>query len=129
MDPPLSRLCYRVSTCERFTGQDQAYADVSTRPNLTRLRKTDDADSPFYRLLATKYAPELEDTAIALLVAQPELARLEWPGPSQRGGPFVAGATALHYAANDGKDRLVLKLIECGADVNDSNAQWYRSVL
>src|SRR6476646_6061351 len=90
---------------------------------------TYDTNSAFYRLLATKYEPELEETAIAIRAARAELATLEWPGPSQQGEPFVTGATALHYAANDGKNRLVLKLLECGADANASNAQWYRSVL
>ena len=36
---------------------------------------------------------------------------------------------ALHYAANDGKDRLVLTLIAHGADINANHANWYRSVL
>ena len=43
--------------------------------------------------------------------------------------PFVKGSTALHYAANDGKLKLVQRLIACGADVNASNACWFRSVL
>ena len=86
-------------------------------------------DTPFYRLLATKYDPRREVEAIALLDQFPELARLEWPGPDRDGHPFVRGSTALHYAANDGKLRLVRRLIECGADVNAANANWFRSVL
>jgi uncharacterized protein len=86
-------------------------------------------DSSFHRLLATKYAAEREDEAIEILNAHPEIARLEWPGPDSRGEPFVKGSTALHYAANDGKLRLMRRLIECGADVNASNACWFRSVL
>jgi ankyrin repeat protein len=93
------------------------------------MNMTHDENSPFYRLLATKYQPDREAAAIAILEAHREIARLEWPGPAERGQPFVAGATALHYAANDGKNALVLKLLEYGADVNASNAQWYRSVL
>jgi ankyrin repeat protein len=90
---------------------------------------TYDRESPFYRLLDTKHDSTLETMAIAILEAHPEIARLQWPGPSERGQPFVTGATALHYAANDGKTQLILKLLEFGADINASNAQWYRSVL
>jgi ankyrin repeat protein len=85
--------------------------------------------TPFYRLLATKYDAAREQEAIAILDMAPELARLEWPGPDSKGEPFVKGSTALHYAANDGKVALVRKLIEYGADVNASNACWFRSVL
>jgi ankyrin repeat protein len=88
-----------------------------------------DEKSPFYQLLATKYQPDLEAAAITLLERHTEIATLEWPGPSDRGEPFVTGATALHYAANDGKDRLVIKLLERGANINASSASWYRSVL
>ena len=88
-----------------------------------------DENSPFSQLLDTKYAPDLEATAIGILEAHPEVATMEWQGPSEQGQPFVTGATALHYAANDGKNRLVIKLLEFGADINASNAQWYRSVL
>jgi ankyrin repeat protein len=91
------------------------------------MRYTEDA--PFYRLLATRYDPRREPEAIDILDADPGLARLEWPGPDDHGRPFVRGSTALHYAANDGKLRLVRRLIACGADVNASNANWYRSVL
>lgn len=90
---------------------------------------TYDQSSPFHQLLNTKYEPELEAMAIAILEAHPEIATLQWPGPSEKGQPFARGATALHYAANDGKNQLVLKLLEFGADINASNAQWYRSVL
>lgn len=85
--------------------------------------------TPFYRLLATKYDAAREQEAIEILDKHPEIATLEWPGPDQNGQPFVQGSTALHYAANDGKLKLVGRLIECGADVNASNACWFRSVL
>ncbi len=88
-----------------------------------------DENSPFYKLLATKYKEEEEGLGIAILESHPELAKLEWPGPDKEGQPFITGSTALHYAANDGKDRLVLKLLEHGADINANNANWYRSVL
>ena len=93
------------------------------------LLKQYDEDSPFYKLLATKYKEEEEDLGIAIVESHPELAELEWPGPDEEGQPFIEGSTALHYAANDGKDRLVLKLLEHGADINANNANWYRSVL
>ncbi len=86
-------------------------------------------DSPFYRLLATKYDPAREDEALGILERHPELAALKWPGPDERGQPFVKASTALHYAANDGKLRLMARLVALGADVNASEAQWYRSVL
>jgi ankyrin repeat protein len=86
-------------------------------------------DSPFHRLLATRYDPGREAEALAILDESPELARLEWPGPDEDGRPFVRGSTALHYAANDGKLRLIERLIELGADVNAANANWFRSVL
>lgn len=85
--------------------------------------------TPFFRLLATKYDSDREQEALEILEANPEIARLEWPGPDQKGQPFVKGSTALHYAANDGKLRLVRRLVELGADVNASNACWFRSVL
>ena len=88
-----------------------------------------DDNSPFYRLLATKYKKEEEPLGIAIVEAHPEVAKLEWHGPDKQGQPFVKGSTALHYAANDGKDQLVLKLLEHGSDINASGAHWYRSVL
>jgi len=88
-----------------------------------------DTTHPFYQLLATKYQAEREQEAIEILNRHPEIAQLEWPGPDTNGEPFVKGSTALHYAANDGRLRLVRRLIECGADVNASNACWFRSVL
>lgn len=81
-----------------------------------------------HRLLATRYDPGREEEAIAILAQHPEVARLEWPGPDEK-QPFIKGSTALHYAANDGKLRLMQTLIDLGADVNASNASWYRSVL
>lgn len=86
-------------------------------------------DSPFYRALATKYVPEREDEALKILEASPEIATLEWPGPDEGGQPFISGSTLLHYAANDGKLKLMARLVELGANVNASNANWYRSVL
>jgi ankyrin repeat protein len=86
-------------------------------------------DTPFYQLLATKYEGEREAEAIEILDEHPEIAQLEWPGPDSNGQPFVKGSTALHYAVNDGKLRLARRLIECGADVNATNACWFRSVL
>jgi ankyrin repeat protein len=83
-------------------------------------------DSPFNRLLATRYDVSREQEAIEILERDPGLALLEWPGPDPT---FIQGSTALHYAANDGKLELIGKLIEHGADVNASNAHWYRSVL
>ena len=85
--------------------------------------------TPFHQLLTTKYEREREDEAIEILEKHPEIAQLEWPGPDSEGQPFVKGSTALHYAANDGKLRLARRLIECGADVDASNACWFRSVL
>jgi ankyrin repeat protein len=83
------------------------------------------ASTPFHQLLATRYDAAREQDAIELLTSAPELATLEWPDAET----FIQGSTALHYAANDGKVRLVKKLIELGADVNAANACWYRSVL
>ena len=88
-----------------------------------------DEDSPFHKLLATKYKEEEEDLGISIVESHPDIAKLEWLGPDEEGQPFIKGSTALHYAANDGKDRLVLKLLGHGADINASNANWYRSVL
>ena len=82
-------------------------------------------DSPLYRLLDTKYDLDREDEAISILREHPELAKAEWHGPDEKGTPFVYGSTALHYAANDGKLRLMELLIELGADVNACNAKWY----
>jgi ankyrin repeat protein len=86
-------------------------------------------NTPFYRLLATKYEADREEEAIEILRNHPEIAPLEWPGPDSNGRPFVQGSTALHYAANDGKLGLIRRLIDCGADINASNACWFRSVL
>lgn len=88
-----------------------------------------DVNAPFYKLLATKYKQEEEALGIAIVEAHPEIAKLAWPGPDEKGQPFVKGSTALHYAANDGKDQLVHKLLEYGSDINASDANWYRSVL
>lgn len=86
-------------------------------------------ESPFYRALETKHEIEREEEAIGIVRGNPEIARLEWPGPDDKGIPFVRGSTLLHYAANDGKLNLMALLVENGANVNASNAEWYRSVL
>ena len=88
-----------------------------------------DENSPFYRLLSTKYKPEEEALGISIVEVHPEIAKMIWEGPDKQGKPFVKGSTALHYAANDGKDQLVLKLLEHGSDINACGANWYRSVL
>lgn len=88
-----------------------------------------DVKSPFYRLLATKYKHEEEALGISIVEAHPEIAKSTWEGPDKQGQPFVKGSTGLHYAANDGKNQLVLKLLEHGADINANRANWYRSVL
>ncbi len=88
-----------------------------------------DETTPFYRLLATKYDPQREPEALDILEQHPEIALLHWPGPDDRGQPFVRGSTALHYAANDGKLELMARLVEHGADVNADGANWWRSVL
>ena len=109
---------------------------VNTGPTMTNNqdKKNGDAgnigpDHPFYRLLSTKYDDDLEDQALEILNEHPEIATMKWPGPDEKGQPFVKDATALHYAANDGKIRLMKRLIELGADVNANEANWYRSVL
>lgn len=81
--------------------------------------------TPFARLLSTRYDPEREPEALQLLDQFPDLARQEW----RDGDPFIEGSTALHYAANDGKLRLIERLLDLGADVNASGAHWFRSVL
>src|SRR5688500_9235243 len=86
-------------------------------------------DSPFYRLLATKYESEREQEALEILNKAPEPARLAWLDSDHNGEPFVKGSTALHYAANGGKLTLAQTLIDYGADVNASYARWFRSVL
>lgn len=88
-----------------------------------------DHDSPFYRALDTKYQMDREEEAIEIVRQHPEIATLEWPGPDDKGTPFVKGATLLHYAANDGKLALMELLVDSGADINASNANWFRSVL
>ena len=85
--------------------------------------------TPFYQLLATKYNASREVEAMGILDQHPKIATLTWPGPDEKGQPFVKGSTVLHYAANDGKLKLMAKLVEYGADVNASGANWWRSVL
>ncbi len=65
------------------------------------------AHEPLYRLLNTKYDPDREDEIVAVLKQYPELAVSVWQGPGKGGKPFVVGSTPLHYAANDGKLRLM----------------------
>lgn len=88
-----------------------------------------DESSAFRRALETRYDLDREDEALEILEEHHGIALLEWSGPDKGGQPFVRGATLLHYAANDGKLRLMGRLVELGADVNASNANWYRSVL
>jgi ankyrin repeat protein len=83
----------------------------------------------FYQLLSTKYDPTREAEAIEILDQHPSLATLRWFESDEKGQPFVQGSTALHYAANDGKLKLMSHLVKCGADVNASEACWFRSVL
>jgi ankyrin repeat protein len=93
------------------------------------LKKFGAKDDPFARLMSTKYNPDREDEAIAILKEHPQIAKQMWDGPSDNGRPFVTGSTALHYAANDGKLRLVKLLIDSGADVNAHQARWYATPL
>ncbi len=86
-------------------------------------------DTPFYRVLATKHDTRREAEAIAILELHPEIALLEWPASDTNDEPFVAGSTALHYAANDGRLDLAKRLVDRGANVNASSARWFRSVL
>jgi ankyrin repeat protein len=86
-------------------------------------------DTLVYQLLATKYDPSRELEAIEILRQDPSLATLTWLEPDDDGQPFVKRSTALHYAANDGKLQLMSCLVERGADVNASEACWFRSVL
>lgn len=58
-----------------------------------------------------------------------ELALANWTGPADNGQPFILGSTALHYAANAGKLRLMQSLIDLGADVNAHEAGWYATPL
>ncbi|MEL6898913.1 MAG: ankyrin repeat domain-containing protein [Planctomycetota bacterium] len=88
-----------------------------------------DSETPFFRALSTKYDADREQEAIEILNANPEIALLQWPGPDEGGRPHIKGATLLHYAANDGKLKLMARLVQLGSDVNASNANWYRSVL
>lgn len=88
-----------------------------------------DRDSAFYKLLDTKGKADQEERAISILQGKKEIATFVWPGPDADGRPFIRGSTALHYAAIDGKERLIYALIDLGADVNASDALWYRSVL
>ena len=104
-------------------------SELATSNTMNASAEINDPDHPLYRLLATKYDEDREDEAIEILNAHPEIATMEWPGPDDQGQPFVKHSTALHYAANDGKLRLMKRLIELGADVNASKANWYRSVL
>lgn len=113
----------RFRTRCTLSGLDQVSLTFSSK----RMRYSD--DTPFYQLLATKYDAEREHEAIEILENAPEIAQLDWPGPDSKGQPFVTGSTALHYAANDGKLKLVRRLIDYGANVNASNACWFRSVL
>ena len=102
---------------------------LEDREKMTEANQVYHENDPFYKLLDTKYDQEKEALGIQILNEHPQFAALEWPGPDEQGSPFVRGSTALHYAANDGKLNLVRELVRFGADVNASNASWYRSVL
>ena len=86
-------------------------------------------DKLFYKLLDTKYDLEREDEGIEILKQEPKLALMKWTGPDDKGTPFCYGSTALHYAANDGKLKLMKAIIEAGADVNSDECTWYASPL
>jgi len=90
---------------------------------------TIDENDPLFRLLDTKYDLDREDEAVAILKDHPELACAQWTGPDEGGKPFIYGSTPLHYAANDGKLRLMTQLIKCGADVDAYDAKWYATPL
>ncbi len=48
-----------------------------------------DDNSPFYKLLATKYKKEDETLGIAIVETHPEVAKLERQGPDEQEQPFV----------------------------------------
>lgn len=85
--------------------------------------------SPLEQILATRYDPAREDEALEILEAHPGLATEKWAGPEGVEGGFIPGSTVLHYASNDGKLRLMERLIELGADVNADEARWYATPL
>ena len=93
------------------------------------MNRLPDAQDPLYRLLNTKYDADREDEAIEILKEHADLAARRWCGPDEAGQPFVVGSTPLHYAANDGKLRLIEMLIEYGADPNADKARWYATPL
>lgn len=66
-----------------------------------------------------------EDEALDLLRQNPELARSVWPDEDE----FIAGSTALHYAAHRNFPRAVRLLLELGADKEAHEAKWYRTPL
>ena len=82
--------------------------------------------NPFYQLLSTRYDDSRELEAIEILSNHPNLAVEKW---IEEGNEFIYGSTALHYAANDGKIRLIEKLLELGADVNANEAHWFATPL
>ncbi len=44
-----------------------------------------DKNSPFYKLLATKYKQEEEVLGVTIVEANPEIAQLTWQGHDERG--------------------------------------------
>jgi ankyrin repeat protein len=64
------------------------------------------------------------EEALALLEAAPELAAAH----SAQGGQ-LHGASPLHWAAHRNAVALCARLIELGADVNDSTGDWWRTPL
>ena len=65
-----------------------------------------------------------EREALELLIAFPELAT----GHSEQEGQ-LHGATPLHWAAHRNTVELCERLIQLGADVNDSATDWWRTPL
>jgi hypothetical protein len=124
----IAQALVRDPCCAKEIAKTKSQRPAFITPPESRTMKYPE-DTPFHRLLATKYDMAREDEAIEILDQHPELATLKWPGPDEQGQPFVKGSTALHYAANDGKVKLMARLIELGADVNASGAHWFRSVL
>ncbi|NRA39231.1 MAG: ankyrin repeat domain-containing protein [Planctomycetes bacterium] len=84
---------------------------------------------PLYRILDTRYDAGREQEAIDLLNQYPELAKQKWEEAVENEQVFIVGRTVLHYAANDGKIKLMTLLIEYGADVNAAEAHWYATPL
>lgn len=59
--------------------------------------------------------------ALEILKHRPDFAVAVWQG----GNKWIPGSTPLHWAAHDGRLKLVEKLIEFGADINANEADWW----